>query len=979
MEQTGDNILRIQITATSWDDTRITGRTACGAAVTAAIPSAQYYRRLPALLAKGCRLNLLSSYTAPDGTLYPCDIILEPDYLIDISSLARCMQPYGAPPLSYILNMFEQNDDSAARLLGEAANMFLDDCVNEQPDKPATYRRSMEKFFREYPLQLSVCEEIDHKFFAAAQEQFANISSKAGGNDILPGGRYGGGSVLLEPSFFCEALGLQGRIDLLQSDCSRLVELKSGKADEFRGGAKEEHRLQMSLYKQMLCYNMMLASSCIRPILFYSRYPRFHREESTAAQISQALMLRNRIVSLLYSMCHDGLRTILESTTADDFNERGTDSRLWTNWQRPGIERLLAPIKNADPLLREYVFGNMAFVAREMRIAKTGGTRRHSGRCFADVWNATVEEKAENGDILTDLAIESITEEEGISDIHFTIPRAGDDGFYPNFRAGDTVFIYRRDSDDDTAINRPVTRGTLTEITPARLTLHLRHKQRNRSLFPQEGRYALEHDQPDSTFRASLSDLYSLLQAPDERTDLLLARRRPAFDRNRTLTGDYGNSYINDIVLKAKQAADLFLLVGPPGTGKTSQALAGMVREFHADGSSNILLASYTNRAVDEICHTLDNLPERPAYIRIGSQQNCRPQYAPRLLKNAISGCRNREQIRRLVQETRIFVGTTASLTARKELFKIKRFHTAIIDEATQILESQLAGLMAAVTPDGTSAIGRFILIGDPKQLPAVVSQPACDSAVKSERLRSIGITDYGASLFERMYRRNSQSPVEGLVAMLYKQGRMHPDVAAFANRHFYDGVLCPIPLPHQQEENPFAAYDAHDPVQTLIATRRTAFIVMKKQTTDGMQKTNPVEAQAIARFVKAYHALHMANGMEWNPATAIGIIVPFRNQIAPVSHAIALTGTPQAADIVIDTVERFQGSQREMILFGTTISHPSQLEMLSSPVTDADGKTTDRKLNVAITRARCRMYIFGDTDALSASPIYSALIKELG
>lgn len=978
MKQACDNILRIQIIATSWDSTHITGHTPQGIPVTVAIPSATCYRHLHALLSEGCRLNLLSSHKSPDGTLHPHDIILNPDYLIDISSLARCVQPYGSPPIGYILNMFEQNSDSAARLLGEAANMFLDDCVNEQPEKPASYRRSMEKFFREYPLQLSVCDEIDHKFFAAAQEQFANISSKAGSNDILPTGRFGGNNILLEPSFFCEALGLQGRIDLLQSDCSRLVELKSGKADEFRGGAKQEHRLQMSLYKEMLCYNMMLPPGCIQPILFYSRYPRFHREESTITEISEALMLRNRIVSLLCTMCHDGLRNTLENTTADDLNERGTSSRLWANWQRPGIERLLAPIKNSDPLLREYVFGNMAFVAREMRIAKTGGTRRHSGRCFADVWNATVEEKAENGDILIDLSIESIKEEEGISDIRFTIP--GDTNcFYPNFRVGDTVFIYRRDCDNDTAINRPVTRGTLTEITPRHMTLHLRHKQRNRSLFPKEGHYAVEHDQLDSTFRASFSDLYSLLQAPEERTRLLLARRKPEFNRTRTLIGDYGNNYINDIVLKAKQADDLFLLVGPPGTGKTSQALAGMVREFHSDTDSNILLVSYTNRAVDEICHTLENLPEKPPYIRIGSEQNCRPQYTPRLLKNAIDECHNREHIRHLIKKTRIFVGTTASLTARKELFRIKQFHTAIIDEATQILESQLAGLLAAVTPNGESAIHKFILIGDPKQLPAVVSQTPSESKVKSERLQSIGITDYGASLFERIYRHDSQSPTEGLVAMLYRQGRMHPDVASFANSHFYDGKLCPIPLPHQQEENIFTAYDIHDTVQTLLATRRTAFIATKKEPNNGTQKNNENEAQAIARFVKAYHALYIANNMDWNPGTDIGIIVPFRNQIAPVSHAIAQTGTPQADSIVIDTVERFQGSQREMILFGTTISHPSQIEMLSSPATDADGRTIDRKLNVAITRARRRMYIFGNTDALSASPIYSALMDELG
>ena len=88
--------------------------------------------------------------------------------------------------------------------------------------------------------------------------------------------------------------------------------------------------------------------------------------------------------------------------------------------------------------------------------------------------------------------------------------------------------------------------------------------------------------------------------------------------------------------------------------------------------------------------------------------------------------------------------------------------------------------------------------------------------------------------------------------------------------------------------------------------------------------------------------------------------------------------GIPQSKDIVIDTVERFQGSQREVILFGTTINKPSQIDILSAPVPDADGTPIDRKLNVAITRARRQMFIFGNRDVLSLSPIYKQLIEEI-
>ena len=122
--------MREQITFTEYKEGHITGRNKNDATVTVALPATGSYSELPQLLTKGCKLNILSSTTDEQGIMHPRDIILEPDYLIDISSLARCVQPYGAPALGYVINMFEKNSDSAARLLGEAANMFLDDCVN---------------------------------------------------------------------------------------------------------------------------------------------------------------------------------------------------------------------------------------------------------------------------------------------------------------------------------------------------------------------------------------------------------------------------------------------------------------------------------------------------------------------------------------------------------------------------------------------------------------------------------------------------------------------------------------------------------------------------------------------------------------------------------------------------------------------------------------------------------------------------------
>jgi superfamily I DNA and/or RNA helicase len=96
------------------------------------------------------------------------------------------------------------------------------------------------------------------------------------------------------------------------------------------------------------------------------------------------------------------------------------------------------------------------------------------------------------------------------------------------------------------------------------------------------------------------------------------------------------------------------------------------------------------------------------------------------------------------------------------------------------------------------------------------------------------------------------------------------------------------------------------------------------------------------------------------------------------VTNEIARLEIPRSANIIIDTVERFQGSQRDIILYGTTISNPSMMEILSVTTTDTKGTLIDRKLNVAVTRARRQMFIFGVPEALQASPLYSALMKEM-
>lgn len=125
-----------------------------------------------------------------------------------------------------------------------------------------------------------------------------------------------------------------------------------------------------------------------------------------------------------------------------------------------------------------------------------------------------------------------------------------------------------------------VFKGNIESITDNELRIRLRAAQQNPLVFPENSRYAVEHDTMDTTFRSMYLGLSSFMDANPERRELLLGQRPPRFDmayedRIARTTDDFER-----VALKAEAACDYFLLVGPPGTGKTSRALRRMVEHF---------------------------------------------------------------------------------------------------------------------------------------------------------------------------------------------------------------------------------------------------------------------------------------------------------------------------------------------------------------------------------------------------------------
>ncbi len=994
---------RVRMTVHRWDERFIYGKDNANPAeqllkVEYADETDRTFADLKEQLYEGAQLNLLSveaertaGKTARDNprVLRPEMLVLDPDFLIDITALCACIKPYGYSPYTYLLNKFAPPARSAAIQLGNAANQFLDDCVNGNADGAAEkelYLRSMRNSFRLSPIAWSTLPDIGLDFFRQCETQFRHIRQAVRDGFGAAGIDFRQTEVELEPSFLCEALGLQGRMDLLTRNADKLVELKSGKADEYPcRGPKDEHRLQMALYKEILYYNMGRGHEQVQSFLFYSRYPALYAIDVPRAHVRRVMALRNAILHIEHRLRAGDSRALMEELTEERLNADGRGDRFYTRYLRPRMTEMLAPLHGMKGVEADYFHRFLTFTAREQFRAKVGDDRADSPGGFSETWCRDTLAKQRNGNILTGLELRPVPDEEGaVVRLDLRLPAYGDD-FLPNFRQGDMVMLYERNHEGDDVTNKRFFRCTIEEIQPGRMLLRLSYKQRNAGVFRPGVLYAVEPGYTDSPFNQAYSGLYSLLTAPRERKELLLGIRPPAADPSARLNRHYLNEEIDRVVLKAKQAKDYFLLVGPPGTGKTSVALKSMVEEFLSDNpQKTILLMAHTNRAVDEICLTLSAITPAPEYVRIGQELSCAPDFRRRLMKHVIGDAASRKEICGRLAPVRVFAGTISSLCGQTDLFSLKAFDVAIVDEASQVLEPQMLPLLCATAAAGRGghgparmAIGKFILIGDHKQLPAVVSQPREMSRATEDSLQAVGLTDCRDSLFERLHRLSVLQGTEDAVGMLHRQGRMHPSISGFVNSKYYDGGLDVVPLPHQQEPLAFGARPDDDRWTAFVAGTRMAFVSIQADGTGYCAKSNRREAEVAARIVHTLCLLHGRSGIPFSPCRQIGIIVPFRAQIAMIRKTLAERDIPGADGITIDTVERYQGSQRDVVIFSATVSRPCQLPVLSEPVV-ADGREIDRKLNVALTRARKQFFMTGNEALLRQCTAYREFLDFL-
>ena len=877
------------------------------------------------ILREGMQLNLLDCHH--NEKIVPTLIIVEPDFMLDISSLAACFTAYGHHPLLYTISRLKPRPNTQATLLGNFAGTALDDIIH---NPKVTLQQSLARSYREQAERFAACEDFNKETFEqAAAVQMENIRETVSILNL----EFRIQNSLLEPSFVCERLGLQGRVDLMTADMSLLVEQKSGKnqkieyqSHDAHGLQLESHYVQLLLYYGILRYNFDKSDNQVDTRLLYSRY----KPEKGLIAVNyyrtlfrEAIKLRNQIVATELLIARDGFGRIMPLLNADIIYKGIARDGYFHQYILPELLTLNSYLLTLNSLERAYYERMMTFIYREQRAQKLGSseqTLHHAGGCSSDLWLMPLNEKQEQGNIIMPLSIvkrEKTDPDGGYDRITLSfvaVPNTSPLGTL-NFRPGDMVYLYQYDEEPD--VRRSILyKGSLEDIHDGKVIILLNDGQQNESVFALSDKtWAVEHGGSDVGTNSNIRSIHQFIQSSPQKKALLLGKRTPETDTSLTLSQSY-NPYYDDILLKVKQARDYFLLVGPPGTGKTSMALRFMVEEelknieitksCHNDFSS-ILLMAYTNRAVDEIRSMLEDAG--------------------------------------LADNERILVGTTSMMHARPFLLEGHHFSLAIVDEASQVLEPGLIGLLSS------DQIERFVLVGDHKQLPAVVQQNPEEARVDDPLLRSIGLNDCRQSLFQRLYNWEVQQQRTQFIGTLNRQGRMHPDVASFASNHFYNAWLQPVPLPHQQETALCYDLPSQDAIDDLLKTRRMVFFPDNGETTIDL-------ALRIRRFY----------GKRFNPEKTLGIIVTYRHQIAAIREALP--------DISIDTVERYQGSQRDVIIFDVGVTRQYQLDFLTaSTFTDDEGQVVDRKLNVALTRARKQMLVVGNATILRQNQLYRQLI----
>ncbi|USK68573.1 AAA domain-containing protein [Peribacillus asahii] len=432
---------------------------------------------------------------------------------------------------------------------------------------------------------------------------------------------------------------------------------------------------------------------------------------------------------------------------------------------------------------------------------------------------------------------------------------------------------------------------------------------------------------------------------------------------------------IHEVTLRAKYNATTYIW-GPPGTGKT-YTLARMIAKHYLSGKK-ILVMAHSNAAVDVLLLELaEYIQKKSAWnsgdiLRYGFSTDPKVRGHKDLLSGKIVERNNpetqqkikkleseRSRLKKLQQlkasqkealarvETELnelrakikkeeaeyvrnasVLGVTLSKAAMDSLIYERDFDLIVVDEASMAYIPQVAF---------AASLGkRIVVCGDFKQLPPIAMSDS--KLVEMWLKRDI----FHGSKIVDVVERGQEHPN---LFMLKEQRRMHPDISSFTNSFIYKNKVFDHSAVRKNRQpiantKPFSKEAA-----TLVDLSKMGAYCLKESASDS--RFNLLSALISMQFI--------LSGRE-NGIDSIGFIAPYKAQARLLSACIQELIPDNAVDqgdkrIISATVHKFQGSERDMIVFDNVDSYPQH--RASVLLTDA---TSDRLINVAVTRARGKL-----------------------
>ncbi|KAF9280610.1 Tripartite DNA replication factor [Mortierella alpina] len=449
-----------------------------------------------------------------------------------------------------------------------------------------------------------------------------------------------------------------------------------------------------------------------------------------------------------------------------------------------------------------------------------------------------------------------------------------------------------------------------------------------------------------------------------KRRHLVVDLEPPVFDP--VEVAKYENVDLNDdqrgAIDAVLSARDYALILGMPGTGKTT-TIAHIIHTLVARGKS-VLLTSYTHSAVDNV---LLKLNEDINIVRLGNKEKVHRDIRRLIPDFTEPPLNNVEAIQNFYGRCQV-VGTTC-LGIGDPIFMSKRFDYCIVDEASQIT------LPACLGPIRFADV--FVLVGDHNQLPPLVKNPEAKK------------DGFDLSLFRMLSDRYPQS-----VTSLTQQYRMNQDVMLLSNTLVYKNqlrcandevankvleipamarfrrhchTLMPVDVFSDNNDSGAAngcqGHSSSKPCwleQCLDPQRSVVFVdtddVPAHEVQVGSSTQNPTEALLVRQLTEAL----ISGGV---PEDDIGIISVLRAQLKVLGRL--LRSRPL---LDIHTVDRYQGKDKECVIVSLVRSNAEQHvgELLKDW----------RRINVAFTRAKRKLVIFGSRQTLQGSPVFEQFLK---